>query len=217
MQDGRGKAVKRMSIKKRNRGFSLIELVVVIAIILVISAVAIPNAIEGVYDLRLRSAGTSVAGLMQQARQMAIKDNTFYPIKFTTQGSTVLAYIDASPTTAARTSSTTPYDSTFPTVQLGGTIAKTFSNPDTSGTSTPWAFSPMPMALKPYWGPMGLPCAMSSGRCVTSVISGAGTAIVGYQVILTDARSFGSPGFVSVTASPGGRVRVWHWSGGVWQ
>jgi prepilin-type N-terminal cleavage/methylation domain-containing protein len=200
-----------MRMKARNRGFSMIELVIVIAIILLIAAVAIPNAMEGIYDIRLRSAGNNLAGLMQQARHFAIRNNSFYPIKSTTQGSQQMFFVD---TSANRTSTTVAYDPTFPTVQLGSGIERTTTNPDTAGTSKPWGFTPL--SSTPYWGPMGLPCQMSGGLCVTSTTGGSGT-IAAYQVILTDNRPFGTPGFVSVTATPGGRVRVWRWSGGVWQ
>ena len=204
-----------MRTKARSRGFSMIEMVIVVSITMIVAAVAIPKFMQGIYDIRLRSAGTDLAGLMQQARQMAIKDNSFYPIKSLTQGGELLFYID---TSATRTSnSTANYSSDFPTVQMGSGVIKTFTNPDTAATSTPWGFSPLPMALKPYWGAVGLPCMISGGRCVTSIVSGAGNSTAGYQIILTDTRPMGSPSFISITASPGGRVRVWSWSGSVWR
>lgn len=194
----------------------MIEMVVVVAITLIVAAVAVPKGMEAIYDIRLRSAATSLAGLMQQARMLAIRNNTYYPIKSTIQGSTTLFYVD---TSANRTASTVPYDPTFPTVQLGGGVVSTTTNPDTGGTSTPWDFTPLALSVSPwtYWGPLGLPCLMSSGRCVASSTGVSGTTYAGYQIFLTDTRGVGTPGVVSVTASPGGRVRVWRWSGGVWQ
>ena len=207
-----------MRMKAKNGGFSLLEMVIVVSIIMVISAIAIPKIMESIYDVRLRSAGTSVAGLMQQARQMAIKDNTYYPIKTKQQGGTWLMFIDTtSPTASPSRITNTAYDNSFPTVQLGGGVLRTTTNPDTGGTSTPWAFTPLSTAANPIWGPMGLPCVMSSAVCVGSSSGGSGTIIAGYMVILTDNRRFGTPGYLAITSSPGGRVRVWRWSGSAWQ
>lgn len=207
--------------KSRNRGFSTLELVIVVAILMIVAALAIPNMMEAVYDARLRSAATDLAGLMQQARQMAIKDNTFYPIKSKTTGGVVYFFVDTTALTASPDRiANTAYSAAFPTVQLGGGVVRTFTNPDSGGTSTPWAFTPLAYTTKPYWGPMGLPCIQPtsvSAKCATTQTGGAGNAIAGYQILLTDNRRFGTPGIVSVTASPGGRVRVWKWTGSVWQ
>jgi len=62
------------------QGFSLAELMVVVAIILMISAVAVPNVIRGMRLLRLRSTATNAVGIVQQARQLAARDNRNYQV-----------------------------------------------------------------------------------------------------------------------------------------
>lgn len=202
----------------KQRGFSLVEMVVVVSILLVVAAIAVPSMMEAMYDMRLRNSANNLAGLMQQARMMAIHDNTYYPVKSVVNGGNTIFFVDttalsASPSRIANTS----YNSSFPTLQLGTGINKTFTNPDTAGTSKPWNFTAMALSTKPMWGPMGMPCAMSSGRCVTSSTGASGSFTAGYMIILTDNRTFGSHGYMSVTASPGGRVSVWRWTGSAWQ
>src|SRR3954463_5773903 len=65
-------------MRRRERGFTLIELMIVIAIMLVISGMAMPRVMNAIDDIRLRGASRDVIGLMQQARQAAIKQNAFY-------------------------------------------------------------------------------------------------------------------------------------------
>jgi Tfp pilus assembly protein FimT len=47
-------------------------------VVMVIAAIAIPNILLAVSNIRLRASAGDLAGLMQQARIMAAKNNTTY-------------------------------------------------------------------------------------------------------------------------------------------
>src|SRR5205823_2804861 len=66
------------------RGFSIMELLIVVAIILIIAAVAIPNFQSVMAQIRLRSSASAVAGVIQQARIRSVRDNRIYSIAFDT-------------------------------------------------------------------------------------------------------------------------------------
>jgi prepilin-type N-terminal cleavage/methylation domain-containing protein len=63
-------------------GFSMIELLVVIGLIVVMSAVAVPNIIGYLRNARVRGAMTQVAGEIQTARNKAIVKNTNLGVAF---------------------------------------------------------------------------------------------------------------------------------------
>src|SRR6516225_2368134 len=52
----------------RASGFSLIELVVVVAMLMVVVSLAFPNLLQAIHAARLRSAATDLSGLLQVAR-----------------------------------------------------------------------------------------------------------------------------------------------------
>ncbi len=70
-----------MSFKKES-GFTLIELMMVIAIMVILSALAIPNMIGWRDASKLRSTVNSLRGDLQMARSWAIKQNVVVKTQF---------------------------------------------------------------------------------------------------------------------------------------
>jgi type II secretion system protein H len=66
----------------REAGFSLVEMLIVIAIIAIMAAVAIPNIAGYLRNYKVRGAAQQVAGEMQQARAKAIMGNVNAGITF---------------------------------------------------------------------------------------------------------------------------------------
>ena len=68
----------RSSVRAAQRGFTLIELMVVLVIIGVLAALIVPNVIERADDARVTAAKTDVSNLMQALKLYRL-DNQRYP------------------------------------------------------------------------------------------------------------------------------------------
>jgi type II secretory pathway pseudopilin PulG len=64
-----------MKLLSKEEGFSLVEVLAIIAIVGVISAIALPSFISGMPKRRLKAAARDLYGAMQQARLLGVKNS----------------------------------------------------------------------------------------------------------------------------------------------
>ena len=70
-----------------NAGVTLIELIIVVTVILILSAVAVPGYISWLPRYRLNSATDDLLSVLQQAKMRAIKENADVVVDFDPNGS----------------------------------------------------------------------------------------------------------------------------------
>jgi len=183
-------------------GFSLIELIVVMTIILVVSAIAVPSLINTVADVRLRSSASTLQGQLQLLRMRAVNDNKPYKLKMTTQAGTLMAYLDLD--------AGDDYDSAEPAVGLAKDVTVATSGnpsmPNTTLNTTGW-INPATTATNLWFNARGLPCD-GVGAC---------NSPKGYIYYLSQSRNMGTTAWAAVSVTPAGRIRVWRWTGSVWR
>jgi Tfp pilus assembly protein FimT len=203
----------RQAGRHRERGFEIVELIIVVAIILVVSAMAMPRILTAVENVRLRSAANGAAGVIQALRMEAVKHNTYYSAGWKTVGSGSsqyqIMYADVNPADGA-------YNVGEPMVQLPNTMRFEFSgaNPAFNASTLLGTTSnpPQPASLLPLFNARGLPCVVSGLQCTT--ISG-GSLVYFVYFLRLDGSS--ATRWAAVSVTPAGRTRVWTWDGSAWE
>ncbi|SRR5260221_691004 len=74
-------------------GFSLIELLVVVGLMMVLSAIALPSVLQSVSVYRLSSTATSIQNLIEVARFNAVRRNTTVNFRQTTLNGQLAFYV----------------------------------------------------------------------------------------------------------------------------
>src|SRR5262245_25932072 len=194
-----------------NAGFSLLELSLVVAIGIIITVAGIGKMNIGIANLKLRSSMTSVSGLLQNCRMIAVQRNTTLTTKFV-NGSIPVNSMKAV-VTAATDTANSPIAADAQ-VEMEAPISSPGTAPSGGGappaiTNAVLGLSSDPLYTAPSFNSRGLPCSYNSGtgQCPTN------NAFIRY---FKDNRPGGLKGWAAILITPAGRIKRWFWNGSSW-
>ncbi len=215
-------------MRRSNDGFSLLELMMVVAIMLVVAAYAIPTWVTSIRAAKIRGSETSYAGLLQMARTRAINDDRYYSVYIKTATTTApqMAYVDIYPQNADGTSGNGPsgnYNSGPPadpmvTLSPEAVPKAAGAAPNTNNLYTSFCSSCMSNLgiirnTPPAWGPDGLPCATTTSAGGTGLVCNSAGGPIAYVAFF---QSSSNNEWDAVTISPAGRIKTWYYTGTAW-
>lgn len=193
-------------------------------IIAIVVAMAIPVVNSALRQTHLRGAASDFAGLLEQARVYAIRDNRYYSTYILAPSGSALegyAYVDMLPksVTGASGNGGTSIAAGDPEITLSSDVTQepVGSAPNTSNLKSQLLPSTTPVTpidtsvTAATFGPRGLPCtpiALSGGTVCDS--SGGPTA---FWTFLENSKT---SSWQAVTVTPAGRIGKWFYTGSVW-
>ena len=182
-------------------GFSLLEVCFVLAIALVLSAISIPNMAAVVSNARLHAGVSSISGLLQNGRMIAVKKNKAMSVHFEAEDASIVGYVKEVLDTSERTGSDMQAQWEDPVSMMMAPAGD--DAPDPLST-TVLGFTPEESI--PSFNSRGLPCAYSSGICPNR----------GFVYYFKDTSRPDGQGWAALSITPAGRIARWFWHSGQW-
>lgn len=197
--------------RENGAGFSVLELVVVLAITMIVMAMVAPLGMSAVSNAKLRYAALTFTGLVQDARIEAVKRNSWYRLEPTVMSNgTTAYYVDLSSPPSARPGalvSTDPIASMEQSVNFY--FGQTGPAPNQAALVAAANFIPEPPGIAPSFNARGLPCLP------TAAFTCPATANLGFLTLISRT-AFGSTNWKAVVITPSGRVQLWGYNGATW-
>lgn len=197
-------------------GFSLTELLVVLAIILIVGGLSLPSISRTIDSAKLKSAAQQVANIYQQTRIRSAQDNTYYDVQAGMAGispAQMCLDLDGDGVCGANE----PQVQLPPQVALISTGMPVQLDPATLGFSPLTTDSSSTYSQKGLqvhalaWNARGLPCqrTSSTSACTNWTTTAVGAGPVAWVQYLQLRRTADEADYAAVTVSPTGRIKTW--------
>ena len=185
--------------EKANQGFSLVEMMIAIAVIMILGAITAPTLFNTISDISLRYSLSNFAGLLQSARIQAVRKNTFYSVDQITLAAGDQGYYVDIPRSGV-------YAAGDPVMPLGRALTVHpgigSGAPGEGGFIGGLNFVVNPGASAPNFNARGLPCVAAGNACPQ-------TPGQGFVVFLSRSTVTGNVRWGAVAINPSGRVQIW--------
>jgi Tfp pilus assembly protein FimT len=178
------------------------ELLIVLGIGLIVTVIAVPGITASIANAKMRASMTSLSGLFQNGRMVAVQQNKTKWVRVQTNSQGLTAFIRDAGDTGNVVGSDYQIEMEAPITRH--TTLPTGAPP--ALTSTQLGFS-SPQTGDPSFNSRGLPCLFSGGVCTTNY---------GFLSYYKDNRIAGSGGWSALSITPAGRIKRWFWTGSAW-
>ena len=200
---------------KLRAGFSLTELTVVMAIMLIVSSLSFPSLSRVLDNVRVKAAAQQAASLYQQARIRAAQDDTYYNVVANGPNALCLdldgnGACDPADPAATLGAGSVLSNAGIP-VPLDATVLG-FAPLTTESSTTYTAQGNVVSSLA--WNSRGLPCqklavaAPCSNWLASGPNSGGQVGWVQYVQLLRPSGNL----YAAVVVSPSGRIKIWNYA-----
>lgn len=188
--------------RKAEAGFTLVELMVSVVVMMIIAAIAIPSILQGWNSYRLTSAADSVAGLLERTRFEAIQRNIRLACIGVAAANGFTVGIDENANGLV--------DGNEPRVILPGPATFILGGvaPGPASMGAAYAGAVIPPGVSNLFG------SVTFNARGTTVTAAGGTAP--YYVVYIGIPNQPTYGYRAVTVTPMGQVKVWQAAGGGW-
>ncbi len=210
--------------KRRGGGFSLLELLIVLAIMFVVTAMATPYMLNAIADYKLRTSASQLSNLLQRARAESVRRNTTVQLMTQVQGGLQTVWIDNPQGpgllgNGARDRGEPvlilPNRITLQVAGFPGNATTIFNANQVNYTVMPTA---APVAAQ--FNSRGQPCSNSAsawGVVTCRNTTAPANQAQGFVYYLRSDRTFGGASWAAVVVTPAGRIRVFSYSNGRYQ
>jgi prepilin-type N-terminal cleavage/methylation domain-containing protein len=195
-------------LRRSNGGFSLLEMVIVVSIIFILAALAVPTLMTQVYATRIQYSARDLSGLLQRARMEAVRKNSFFSLQS----------VAGPPAGAQVLDKNSAVLTTIPPAVFGQGVTGSYGlgggapAQATLTTALNFAAAPLVVNTLPSFNARGLPCIATTGAatCVQTLGQGFIFFLSGTSA------SSGAVSWAAVAVTPSGRCEVFTWDGANW-
>jgi len=194
---------KRVLGRRLERGFSLVELLLSVAILAVLLVISIPTLLKAYHSYQLNDAASRFSGILKSTRFSAIRKNTSVDCQVKQSGTNYAIWVDLDGDGTA--------ESTEPQILITGTVTLLDSG------SVP---NPAPIAAALGAGSPAITVLSPGNSSVTFDQRGAikFTGPPAVDVFYMGNTNLPDLGFTAIVLLPSGNVQVWSAGpGGTWQ